>query len=76
MNAPFKPPAPTGTREELRDFIAENLATCLTHLSHGIDYASDGSDAALGYALRSAYACLGAAVTTYGDLMKRKAANG
>ena len=73
MNAPFKVPAPTGTREELRDFIAENLSLMLVHIEHAVDDAHLGSDAALGFALRAASAHFGAAVGTYGDLSKEDA---
>ena len=73
MNAPFPMPAAIGSREELRDFIAENLGRTLIHIEHAIDLAAIGSDAALGYALRSASAHFSAAVETFGDLAKRDA---
>ena len=69
------PSAPIGTREELRQFIAEKLEDALVHINHGIDYADLGTDKALGYALRCASANLNAAVTTYVDLRAKEASN-
>ena len=73
MNAPFRNPAPIGSREELREFIAQHLALAVVHIEHGVDYANLGSDTALGYALRAASGYMNAAVATYSDLTKEAA---
>ena len=76
MNAPFPLPAPIGTRDELRQVIAENLSFAVVHIEHAIDLANIGtSDAGLAFALRSASAHFGTALASLRDLMKGEDAN-
>jgi hypothetical protein len=67
-------PAPHGTPEALREFIAEHLNMACIHASHAVSYAEIGNDAGLEFAIRNAALYFRAAIDTMKQLKAEKAA--
>jgi hypothetical protein len=66
-------PAPYGTPEALRQFIAENTDMARIQAELATTYASIGDDVGLEYAIRRLVAYTRAAVSTLPDLRAEKA---
>jgi hypothetical protein len=72
MTALLPTPAPAGSADELREFIAEMLAMARIQTELGQTYASIGDDIGLAYAMRSLIIYVKTAAATTNDLKAHK----
>ncbi len=68
MNAPLHNPPPVGSREELRQYIAENFRLARIFAEHAEHLAEVGMDAELSVATQKFLAAAKAAARTVADL--------
>jgi hypothetical protein len=73
MNALPPRPAPIGSREELREFIGENLQMVGIQAELGTTYAAIGDDVGLSYAVRRLATYTKAILATLADLQAKGA---
>ena len=71
MNAPLRTPD-IGSRDEMREFIRENLAMVRIQADLGATYADIRDDIGLNYAVRKLAAYMQAALATIADLEATK----
>ncbi len=70
MNAPSRP-APIGSKEELRQYMAQHLALARIFLLHAEDLAEIRDDEEFGKTINKHVAALRAVLATFNDLRRR-----
>jgi hypothetical protein len=71
MNAQLQPPVPIGSKEELRQYMAQHLALARVFLLHAEELAQIESDEEFGKTINKLAAALRAVIATFNDLRGR-----
>jgi hypothetical protein len=71
MNVQLQPPAPIGSKEELRQHMAQHLALARVFLLHAEDLAEIENDEEFGKTINKHVTALRAVIATFNDLRGR-----